>query len=422
MRRLLCAAIVLCTAATGFAQDEIVASFQYTSSAPTIDGMGDDAVWANATTQPFEDFFELPGDSPDEGDGDLEVSFKALWDDANLYLYVEVTDDEIINEDSLNWQDDSVEFYIDAQNLDVENFQPDMIDIETDEEQRFPAYQITGIAGCNIDEICGERIRDDSTSVFTWGINSYDRGDPTFEEDDELVTYPRGADTSVSLIDGNTWTYEVAFPWEALFDTPENIKERGSMGFGMAINDDDDEGGRDAQWMWQTEAGDLWNRSDTFPSVELIGGADDGVAGDFNDNGERDPGDLDLLAAAMDANDAAFDLNDDGQTNQADRQVWLETLSNTYYGDSNFDGEFNSSDFVAVFGAAKYETGQPANWSEGDWNGDGVFSSSDFVTAFSGGGYEQGARDGGLMTVPEPSGLVLVMMLLGALHFRYRRS
>jgi hypothetical protein len=141
-----------------------------------------------------------------------------------------------------------------------------------------------------------------------------------------------------------------------------------------------------------------------------IGG---GVAGDFNASGARDPGDLDLLAGGMMDNDLAFDLNNDGKTDIEDRRVWIEDLSNTFYGDSDFSGEFNSSDFVKVFVPAKYETGQAATWEEGDWNGDKVFNSSDFVTAFGAGGYEKGPREGGLQVVPEPSSVIL--MTLGLL-------
>ncbi|MCA9214326.1 MAG: hypothetical protein KDB27_14740, partial [Planctomycetales bacterium] len=126
-----------------------------------------------------------------------------------------------------------------------------------------------------------------------------------------------------------------------------------------------------------------------------------GVAGDYNGNGMRDAGDLDLQAAAIGGNDAQFDLNGDGSVNFADRQQWLEGLSNTFIGDWNFDGQFNSSDFVAVFTTAKYETGAAATFAEGDSNGDGLFNSSDFVVAFTGGGYEGGARAGGLQVVPE---------------------
>ena len=161
---------------------------------------------------------------------------------------------------------------------------------------------------------------------------------------------------------------------------------------------------------------------DASSGLVCLGSCPGGVAGDFNGNGMRDTDDLDLLAGGMANNDLAFDLNGDGTTNLADRIMWVEQLTNTYMGDSNFDGQFNSSDFVAVFGAAKYEKGEAATWAEGDWNGDGLFNSSDFVTAFAGAGYEKGERDGGLQVVPEPNSLVALLMGLGLLLGSVRRS
>ena len=107
---------------------------------------------------------------------------------------------------------------------------------------------------------------------------------------------------------------------------------------------------------------------------------------------------------------------------QSDRTVWVEDLKYTYFGDANFDGQFNSTDFVAVFVAAKYEDEVPMNagWSEGDWNGDGDFDSSDFVTAFVGAGFEVGPRPAPAQTVPEPSSSLL--LLLGILAIRRRRQ
>jgi hypothetical protein len=82
------------------------------------------------------------------------------------------------------------------------------------------------------------------------------------------------------------------------------------------------------------------------------------------------------------------------------------------FGDSNLDGEFNSSELVAVFGdvngdgrfdssdliqvyqAGEYEDAIFGNstFEEGDWNDDGEFDSSDLVLAFKDGYYAAAAR------------------------------
>lgn len=148
-----------------------------------------------------------------------------------------------------------------------------------------------------------------------------------------------------------------------------------------------------------------------------------GIPGDFNGSGALDVADFDLLAAGVINGDVSFDLDGDGDADSEDRRVWVEELSNTYFGDADYNGEFNSGDFVAVFSAGKYETGEAATWAEGDWNGDQLFNSSDFVAAFSGGGYEIGPRGQAAESVPEPSSFGLVFVgLMGLARLVRKRS
>ena len=64
-------------------------------------------------------------------------------------------------------------------------------------------------------------------------------------------------------------------------------------------------------------------------------------------------------------------------------------------GDANGDKEFDQQDIVLVQQAAKYLTGEPADWVEGDWDnarngGDGVFNQLDIIAALTTGAYLTG--------------------------------
>ena len=121
-----------------------------------------------------------------------------------------------------------------------------------------------------------------------------------------------------------------------------------------------------------------------------------------------------------------FDLNKDLIIDQADHEFLVHEILRTYFGDTNLDGEFNSTDLIRVFGAGQYEDNVTGNsvWASGDWNGDFEFDTSDLVAAFGDGGFEQGPRQGfiGLGQVPEPTiGLATIASLLLA-RFRRRPS
>jgi hypothetical protein len=144
-----------------------------------------------------------------------------------------------------------------------------------------------------------------------------------------------------------------------------------------------------------------------------------GLLGDFNNDGELNVTDIELLSQEVrdNTNNSRFDVNNDQLVDHLDRQVWVKELKKTWFGDANFDAEFNSSDFVTVFTAGLYEKDEPADWSQGDWNGDARFNSSDFVAAFSDGGYEKGPIPA---AVPEPCSFVLLAGGLALLARRHR--
>ena len=89
--------------------------------------------------------------------------------------------------------------------------------------------------------------------------------------------------------------------------------------------------------------------------------------------------------------------------------MWVKDLYNSWIGDANLDGEFNSSDLVIVLSSGTYEADVDAVWSTGDFNGDGRTNTSDLVAALADGGYEVGPR-AAVAAVPEPATSVLLLV------------
>ena len=221
----------------------------------------------------------------------------------------------------------------------------------------------------------------------------------------------------------------------------EGVFDPGDANNEVAPNLGDEEPYSDGFFDWQ-------NATPVFFVAPTGGGEASGtmgvfIPGDLNADGTVDDADRAIITAHMDQVDTSYsrgDVNQDGVTNAADLEAWeglggnpqdrIDSITDlneridfvhntlgTWMGDSNFDGEFNSSDFVAVFTAGLFETGEAATWATGDWNGDGVFGSGDFVVAFTDGGFEVGPRVASV--VPEPSSIVLAMVaLVGILRIR----
>ena len=147
------------------------------------------------------------------------------------------------------------------------------------------------------------------------------------------------------------------------------------------------------------------------------------LGGDFDVDGLLTAADISALSDAIrtESNDTQYDLNTDGLIDNLDRDVWVHDLKNTFYGDANFDGQFDSADLVSLFKNGQYEDGVAANsiWPTGDWNGDAEFDSGDLVMAFKDGGYEMGPRNA-VSSVPEPSSTMLILLGMTTL-WRIRR-
>ncbi len=147
------------------------------------------------------------------------------------------------------------------------------------------------------------------------------------------------------------------------------------------------------------------------------------LLGDFNNNGVLDVADIDdlMVRVAAGENPMAYDLNDDAAVNTEDIRIWVKDLANTWFGDANLDGEFNSEDVVASFQAGKYGLDMDAGWAEGDWTADRRFGSEDLVAAFEDGGYGLGLR-AAVNAVPEPSCAILLGIgMIGLCRLRNRR-
>jgi hypothetical protein len=181
----------------------------------------------------------------------------------------------------------------------------------------------------------------------------------------------------------------------------------------------------------------------SLTAIEIDGASYDCLKGDFNEDGDVDAEDIDMLTSQIKSGrfNECFDLNRDGVLDAIDCETWVTDVKKICAGDANMDGEFNSGDLVSVFQKGEYEDDIECNsgWADGDWNCDGEFGSEDFVFAFQQGWYEKGplaiaANDGfrvlgappvandSFAAVPEPStsGL-LVASVFGLIGLRCRK-
>jgi hypothetical protein len=80
---------------------------------PLLDGKADDLVWQNAEWHPLDQVWLGAPPSPEDFSG----RYKLCWDESNLYVLAEITDDTLvdIHPDGLlkYWDDDCLEIFVD---------------------------------------------------------------------------------------------------------------------------------------------------------------------------------------------------------------------------------------------------------------------------------------------------------------------
>jgi len=191
-----------------------------TAAAPVIDGQVDD-VWARAV--PYATANVNRGKV--ESAQDLSSTFRLMWDQTNLYVLVEVTDDKLFNDSFDTHEDDAVEVYLDSQ------------------------YN----RGSMYDDY-------DVQLKFGWddvANNLMDSRGPT-----EGIVYASNTTATGYII-------EAAIPWAALGITP-SVDAR--IGLEVMLCDDDDGNTREAKMAWwATKADDAWTNPSVFGTGILLG-------------------------------------------------------------------------------------------------------------------------------------------------------
>jgi Tol biopolymer transport system component len=128
--------------------------------------------------------------------------------------------------------------------------------------------------------------------------------------------------------------------------------------------------------------------------------------GDMTSDGILDVDDINLITKAvrLGVNAPGFDLNADNEVHASDRDYWVESLANTWYGDANLDGRVDATDLNVL--ALSWRADDTTSWGQGDFNGDGLVNAADLNDL------ALNWRSGTLQAsaVPEPSAVSLLWL------------
>jgi hypothetical protein len=197
--------------------------------APVIDGQMD-GIWKNVV-EVMAEVPDLLNAANRETWWDLWAGFRLLWDDENLYVWVNVNDDSI--NPGTDWQNDSVEFYFDGDNSKT----PGDYDAFDDSQVRF-----------NFGETTPAEVNFGGGK--TWGGTTSDNWEYIFVE------------TEVG------YNLELKIP---LADIRLDIGPDLEFGFDIQLNDAD-ETTRDMVYRWWTDDDNAWQDASLFGTAMFVEG------------------------------------------------------------------------------------------------------------------------------------------------------
>lgn len=187
-----------------------------------IDGQID-AAWDGQLV--YESSHVTVGPDKLSGPKDLSRRFGLLWDAQALYLLVEVTDDVLVKDSPLLYDDDAIELFLDM--LGTKTAKPSKEDLQYLARAKDQSFE--------------EALQNDPQRLV-------------------------GVEVASSTV-ANGWRIEMKIPWSATgFPQPTVGK---TFGLDVAVDDDDDGGIRDTQLGWNGSDVNLFNQPGKWGDAQL---------------------------------------------------------------------------------------------------------------------------------------------------------
>ncbi|HCO94121.1 MAG TPA: hypothetical protein DIU00_09250 [Phycisphaerales bacterium] len=201
-------------------QSQVSVGFRKVSRPVVIDGRADD-LWSESRRYKIGNEIY----SPPSNDEDFSASYKAMWDEKNLYILVDVTDDILKNDSDEFWLDDCVEVFVDA----------------------------------------------DNSKSSSYGSNDYQYFFEWADANPGLGESRQGRTSGVEFATVQTdsgYRMEIKLPWSTLGVEPSAGTK---VGLDVHVNDDDDGGDRDTKITWRGKEDNAWQTTEVLGTAELAG-------------------------------------------------------------------------------------------------------------------------------------------------------